>query len=290
MNALIFGASGQDGVYISGLCGSKNIEVTGVSRSVGNWIRGDVKEFELVNRLIKDLKPSYIFHLAANSTTKHNAVFENHATISTGTLNILEAAWTHSRMSKVFITGSGLQFRNTGEGISEDFEFDASSPYSVSRIQSVYAARYYRRLGLNVYVGYLFHHESPFRKERHVSQVIAKAARGISEGRDEIIELGDLSVRKEWAFAGDIAKGIMTLVQQDNVFEACIGTGVAYSIEDWVRECFKYSGKDWHRFIKIKESFVSEYPSLFSNPATINEMGWRPEISFTDLAKMFMTS
>ena len=116
--------------------------------------------------------PDVIFHLAANSTTKHEALRENHETIVTGTLNILESVLCHSPETRVFIVGSGLQFKNSGLPISEDSEFDAASAYAVARIQSVYVARYFRRLGVRVYVGYLFHHESPFRHPHHVSKVI----------------------------------------------------------------------------------------------------------------------
>ncbi|MCK5345844.1 MAG: GDP-mannose 4,6-dehydratase, partial [Candidatus Heimdallarchaeota archaeon] len=159
MNAIIFGANGQDGYYLNELCKLKGIEPIAVSRS-GNWIRGDVSSYDQVEQLIKKHRPTYIFHVAANSTTHHNALFENHETISTGTLNILEAVKMHYPDAKVFITGSGVQFENRGMPISETDKFEANSPYSVARIQSVYAARYYRSLGLQVYVGYLFHHES----------------------------------------------------------------------------------------------------------------------------------
>ncbi len=69
-----------------------------------------------------------------------------------------------------------------------------------------------------MYVGYLFHHESPLRKPNHVSQKIALAVKRIEKGSDEILELGDISVEKEWTFADDIAKGIFTLIEQDDCF------------------------------------------------------------------------
>ena len=61
-------------------------------------------------------------------------------------LNILEAVKRHCPESKVFITGSGVQFENKGVPISETDNFEANSPYAIARIQSVYAARYYRKL------------------------------------------------------------------------------------------------------------------------------------------------
>lgn len=287
MNALIFGANGQDGYYLNNLCQAKGIEPIGVSRS-GNWVYGNVSSYEQVEDLIKKYLPTYVFHVAANSTTRHDALFENHETISTGTLNILESVKIHYPEAKVFITGSGLQFENRGNPISENDQFEANSPYSVARIQSVYAARYYRSLGLRVYVGYLFHHESPLRKPNHVSKMIALAVQRIANGSSEIIELGDISVRKEWTFAGDVAQGIFTLVEQDDIFEVVIGSGVAYSIENWLEQCFNLIGKDWRSYVRLREGFTPEYKRLVSNPETINSLGWFPTVKLSELAKMMV--
>jgi GDPmannose 4,6-dehydratase len=200
-------------------------------------------------------------------------------------LNVLEAVKRHSPDSRVFLAGSGVQFKNKGLPIKETDEFEANSPYSVARIHSVYAARYYRTLGLHVYVGYLFHHESPLRKPNHVSQKIALAVKRIAEGSDEVIELGDISVEKEWTFAGDVARGIMTLVEQNDVFEAVIGSGIGYTIENWLEQCFRIIGKDWHDHVRLCAGFVPEYERLISNPQTINSLGWFPNEGFPDLAK-----
>lgn len=287
MKALIFGANGQDGYYLHELCKLKGIDPIGVARS-GNGLLGNVADYGQVERLIKQHLPTYIFHLAANSTTRHDALFENHETISTGTLNILEAVKKHSPASKVLITGSGLQFKNAGIPISEHDEFEANSAYSVARIHSVYAARYYRSLGIRAYVGYLFHHESPHRKANHVSKMIALAAQRIAAGSDEILEIGDIAVRKEWTFARDVMQGVLTLLDQDEVFEATIGSGLAYSIEDWLEHCFTLIGRNWHDYVRLRPGFVSEYKQLVSNPETINALGWYPVTTFSDLASMML--
>ena len=287
MKALIFGANGQDGYYLHELCKQNGLDPIGVARS-GNGLRGNVADYRQVEQLIKQHLPSYIFHLAANSTTRHDGLFENHETISTGTLNILEAVKKYSSESKVFITGSGVQFRNTGKAISETDEFEANSPYSVARIHSVYAARYYRTLGLRVYVGYLFHHESMHRKYSHVSKMVASAAQRIAAGSSEKLEIGDISVRKEWTYARDVMEGIMTLLGQDKIFEAAVGSGVSFTIEDWLAQCFTLVGKDWHDHVRSRPGFVSEYKQLVSNPKTINTLGWHPGTSFSDLAKMMV--
>ena len=287
VKALIFGVGGQDGFYMSELCRMKGIEPLGVSRS-GDQIHANIASFKDVEQLIESLRPDYIFHFAANSTTGHDALFENHEVISTGTLNILEAVRRHCPAAKVFITGSGVQFANRGEPISELDEFEANSPYSVSRIHSVFAARYYRSLGLKTYVGYLFHHESPRRKHNHISQKIVLHARTIGAGNKEVFELGDISVQKEWTFAGDTVKGIFTLVDQDAIFEAAIGSGATHSIEEWLEHCFGIIGKQWQDYVRIRRDFKPEYRRLVSNPATINSLGWIPEMSIASLAKLMM--
>jgi GDPmannose 4,6-dehydratase len=289
MNALIFGANGQDGFYLTNLCKAKGLDAIGVARS-GSCVRGDVSRYDQVEEVIRSHLPDYIFHLAANSSTQHEALFENHETISTGTLNILEAVKNYHPDAKVFITGSGVQFENTGTPISERDPFEANSAYSVARIQSVYAARYYRSLGLAVYVGYLFHHESPLRKPRHVSQKIAQAAQRIAEGSREIIEVGDISVEKEWTFAGDVARGIFTLIEQNDVFEAVIGSGVGYSIKKWLEQCFGIIGQDWAKHVRVREGFAAEYKRLVSNPKTMRSLGWSPTIELPELAAMMISA
>ncbi|MFT3702318.1 MAG: GDP-mannose 4,6-dehydratase [Agriterribacter sp.] len=288
MTAIIFGANGQDGFYLSELLNRNNIDVISSSRK-GSNVDGNVGDFGFVKNLIEKNKPDYIFHLAANSTTRHDVLFENHNTISTGTINILESVKLYSPHSKVFISGSGLQFMNEGLPIKETALFDARDAYSVSRIHSVYAARYYRHLGIKTYVGYFFNHDSPRRSPRHVSKMIAAAVKNIDRGNSEIIEIGDLTVRKEWGFAGDIVEAAWTLIQQDNVTEAVLGTGEGYSIQDYIEVCFKLIKKEWQEFVTPKPGFVAEYNQLVSNPETIFSLGWKPKTSFNDLATMMLT-
>jgi GDPmannose 4,6-dehydratase len=282
---VVFGIAGQDGAYLGELLQSQGHLVCGVSRSTG----GDVANRQYVETLIKDIVPDYVFHFAANSTTRHDALFENHETISTGTLNLLESVRIHAPDCRVFITGSGVQFVNQGLPISEKDAFAPLSVYAVARIQSVYAARYYRSLGMKVYVGYLFHHESPLRKPNHLCKKISAFAKQVRQGHQGQLVLGNIAVRKEVAFAGDIVAGIWTLVNQDVVFEAAIGTGIAYSIEEWLEACFSKVGADWHEYVRVEsDTFVPEYPVLVSNPETIFSLGWAPRVSFDALAEMML--
>lgn len=275
LKAIIFGSNGQDGYYLSKLFERESIEFICVSRK-GNCLSGDVGDYEFVEEQIRRYQPTLIFNFAAKSTTRHYALFENHQTICTGTLNILEAVRLHCPDAKVFISGSAMQFKNNGLPIDEQTPFEASSPYSVARIHSVYAGRYYRAaFGLQVYVGYFFNHDSPLRSEQHVNQKIVKAVKRIHEGSTEKLELGNIDVKKEFNYAFDAVEAAWMLVNQDSVFEAVIGSGEAHSIKEWLAYCFNKINKDWREFVIIKQDFVSEYQMLVSNPQRIMNLGWK---------------
>lgn len=287
MKAIIFGASGQDGFYLTKLLIKNLIRVIGVSRT-GDYLRTDLSNFNDVSNLIKKEIPDYIFHLAANSTTKHEAIFENHETISTGTLNILEAVKQFAPLTKVFISGTGLQFFNDGFPIKETNSFAANNAYAISRIQSVYAARYYRDLGLKIYVGYFFNHDSPFRTERHVTKKISETIKRISIDKWERLEIGDAFVVKEWSFAGDIVEGIWLLINQDNIFEANISSGEGHSINEWIAECFKIVKIAPLNYVTKLEGFTSPYGRLVSDNSLIKSIGYKPMVSFKGLAQIMM--
>jgi len=286
--AIIFGSNGQDGYYLSKLLGRESVEFICVSRK-GNAVHGDVGDYGFVEGQIKEYQPSYIFHFAARSTTQHHALFENHQTICTGTLNILEAAKLYCPNAKVFISGSAMQFKNNGLPIDEQAPFEGSSPYAVARIQSVYAARYYRdKFGLQVYVGYFFNHDSPLRTEQHVNQKIVKIVNRIYAGSTEKLELGNIDVKKEFNFAGDTVEAVWMLVNQNIVYEAIIGSGKAYGIKDWVECCFRKRNLDWKDYVIVKREFTAEYDVLVSNPKLIKSLGWEQKVSFHQLADLMM--
>lgn len=288
MKAIIWGANGQDGYYLIELLKKKGIETIGISKS-GDFLKTDITHYAEVAALVTLHQPEFVFHLAANSTTAHYALFENHATISTGTLNILEAVKNFSPQTKVFISGSGLQFVNINKPIKETDAFDARDAYSISRIQSVYAARYFRNYcGVKTYIGYFFNHDSPRRTERHMAKKIAAAALRIANGSAEKLEIGDIAAVKEWTYAGDVVEGIWCLINQDKVFEANLGSGTGYSIEDWLKECFGIINKDWKEYVTIKSGFKSDYKQLTSDSSLIHSMGWQPKTTLQQLAQMIM--
>lgn len=286
--AIIFGANGQDGYYLTQLLKTERVNVICVSRSNGDYL-GDIADYNFVEKIINQFLPDYIFHFAAKSSTSHNFIFENHNSISTGTFNILEVVKNLNLLTKIFICGSALQFLNTGNPIDEKCQFYASSGYAASRIHSIYLARLYRNVfGLKVYVGYLFNHDSPYRRSSHFNKKVVDSVLDIKSGKINKLTLGNLNLMKEFGFAGDVVNAIWIFVNQDIHYEVVIGTGKPYKIEYWVEKCFSHLGLDWRDYVLTDDTNIMDYEILYSKPDLIFQLGWRPKVEFDDLLTLMI--
>lgn len=232
MKAIIFGAAGQDGHYLQ-----KILEREGVTVHAFNSKECDVGVQGIVCHQIAQLQPDYIFHLAAASTTAHAAIWENKRAIVDGSLYILDAVQRFAPKAKVFLSGSILQFTYQ-QSVNINNRPANDSIYAAQRNASVAYARYYRRLGVQVYVGYFSHHDSPLRSAKHLAKRIAietgEAARGL---RDKVI-IKDPLDEKEWNFAGDMMEAVWDQVNGP-CYEAVLGSGIKHTIADYARECIK---------------------------------------------------
>jgi GDPmannose 4,6-dehydratase len=285
LTAIIFGSNGQDGYFLNKLLIDTGIATILVSRRNSHF-NGDISDFNFVSGIIKKYKPNLIFNLAANSTTNHNALFENYNTICKGVDNILEASRLYSPNSKIFISGSALQFQNYNLPIDEHSLFEAKSPYAVARIHSVYSARYYRNtFNMNVYVGYFFNHDSELRSEKHINQKIVTTLKKISNGSSDKLIIGAPNVIKEFNFAGDIVEAVLKIIFQDDYFEFVIGCGIGYTIMDWIIEVAKILNLDPLEYIVIDNSYITEFDKLVCRPNLLKSIGWHPKYDIKQLAK-----
>jgi GDPmannose 4,6-dehydratase len=102
----------------------------------------------------------------------------------------------------------------------------------------------------------------------------------------ERFSIGDVDVKKEWGFAGDIADGIMTLLCQSQVFEATIGTGVAHSIKDWMSLCFSRFGLNWEDYWDPVPGYAPDFSTLISDTRVMDKLGWRHKTDLPGLLEI----
>ncbi len=280
-SAIITGSNGQDGFYLQELLSREGVDAILVHRGSGI----NLADHGVVDSLIINTRPNYIFHLAANSTVEHLLGQHNHDVIATGSLNLLEAARKWTPECRVFLAGSAYQFVNTGEPIKETDPWETTSVYCAARGYSNLLARTYRSMGLNIFFGYLFHHDSPRRGPNHLSQKIAQAAKTKTK-----IEVGDLRVEKEWTHARDTVEAIWTLTNQDRFHEANIGTGIGHTIEDFAEACFAVAGLDYNEFITTTPGYRAPYRRTICDPSRIFRTGWKPRHNLEYLAEAMVNS
>ena len=311
--ALIFGVTGQDGSYLSELLLEKNYDVIGVMRrtSAFNTARidhlyklypgnfdtsyGDLSDLNSIERNIEKFGPEEIYNLAAQSHVGvsfeiSDSTFDINAF---GPLNILQALKKVGIKSKFYQACSSEMFGISPPPQNENTLFQPQSIYGVAKVSAYYTTRYFRQ-AFNMFAanGILFNHESPRRGLNFVTRKITVGIAKILTKEIDFLELGNLSARRDWGFAGDYVEAIWAILQQDKPDDFVISTGENYSIEDFVREAFSIVGLDWKKFVKSNVSRYlrpSEVPNLLgSSSKAIKQLKWKPKVLFKELCLMMV--
>ena len=311
--ALIFGVTGQDGSYLSELLLKKNYDVIGVMRrtSAFNTARidhlyklysdnfdtsyGDLSDLNSIERNIEKFGPEEIYNLAAQSHVgvsfeTSDSTFDINAF---GPLNILQALKKVGIKSKFYQACSSEMFGISPPPQNENTLFQPQSIYGVAKVSAYYTTRYFRQ-AFNMFAanGILFNHESPRRGLNFVTRKITVGIAKILTKEIDFLELGNLSARRDWGFAGDYVEAIWAILQQDKPDDFVISTGENYSIEDFVREAFSIVGLDWKKFVKSNVSRYlrpSEVPNLLGNSSkAIKQLKWKPKVLFKELCLMMV--
>ena len=281
--AIIFGISGQDGLYLKKILLNENIKVYGTtSKKKSKYDYVNLNDFEEVNSYIKKVSPDYIFCFSAVSKTSHEVIFQNQNIICNGTLNILESIKINFKKCKIFIPGSALQFKLNNESISEKTEFYANNPYSISRIYTYNLSKYYReKYNLKIYYGFLFHHDSPFNKNESLTMQIIKSVKDFKKKNIFNLNIKNLNYTKEFNHAYDITMAIWSFVNQNKYFEMVIGSGNVISIKDFIFNVFNVFK------IKPKSKFnlgnYGEKIIVKSDPQLLRSIGWKPIYGIIEL-------
>ena len=184
MKVLITGITGFVGSHLADyLLAKPEVEVYGIYRWRSdtknvNHIRDklklwecDMKDASSVMRIISEVLPDKIFHLAAQSfvPTSWHAPAETLTTNIVGELNIFESVRQAGINPRIQIAGSSEEYGLVYENelpIKESNPLRPLSPYGVSKVgQDLLAYQYYRSYKLNVVRTRGFNHTGPRRGE-----------------------------------------------------------------------------------------------------------------------------
>jgi len=139
----------------------------------------------------------------------------------------------------------------------------------------------------------VFNHESHLRPERFVTRKIVSAACRIAAGSNEMLHLGDISIKRDWGWAPDYVEAMWLMLQQDVADDFVIATGESHSLSDFVSRAFKATGLNWNDHIKIDGNLKrpAEIGGNRGDPSKAERvLGWKPKHFMADVVDLMVES
>jgi len=309
--ALITGITGQDGSYLAELLLEKGYEVFGTVRRLSTpniehishiqdrvkLISADLLDQSSIAAAIEQSEPDEVYNLAAMSFVKtsfEQPVLTGEFT-ALGVTRVLEAIRSVNKKIKFYQASSSEMFGKVTETPQkETTRFHPRSPYGVAKVYGHYITLNYREsYDMFACSGILFNHESPRRGIEFVTRKISHSVARISLGKQEKLQLGDMSPKRDWGFSGDYVEAMWLMLQQEKPEDYVIGTGETHSVEEFAKLAFEEVGiTDWQKYVESNNpSFLrpAEVDYLIADYSKAkNELGWKPKTSFPELVKMMV--
>lgn len=196
----------------------------------------DVRDQSNVRRLLHEIQPDRIFHLAAQSNvpTSLHAPADTLATNVVGLVNLLEAMRELRSTARILVPGSSEEY-----GLQQPDELPARetnflrplSPYGVSKVaQDMTGLQYFESYGLHIVRTRAFNHTGPGREDVFVESNLARQIAEIEAGlRPPILHVGNLDVVRDYSDVRDIARAYVLALENGTageVYNICSGQAV----------------------------------------------------------------
>ena len=255
----------------------------------------DLSDGMSIRRMIDEVRPDYISHLAAQSypQTSFDIPIETLQTNIIGTANLLEAIRQVSPESRydpvVHICSSSEVYGRapTGVVLKEDTPLHGASPYSISKIGADYLGRFYgEAYNIRTFMTRMGTHTGPRRSDVFFESTVAKQIALIEAGHQEpVIYVGNLNCTRTFQDCRDAVRAYYLLLEASA--EGRIPPGEYFNIAG--EEAFKltevvdmlimFSSIDIR--VKIDKNRLRPIDAdyqMFDNTKIRNTIDWKPEI------------
>lgn len=321
-SALVTGITGQDGAYLSkyllendyevwgavradsartgvtrempGPANSRALESLGVADKV-RLIAIDYLEINSLARAIDLAAPDEVYNLAAQSSVARSfdAPTETGEVTALSVARLLHALREVKPDARFFQASSSEMFGKARETPqTETTPFYPRSPYGAAKVYAHWMTVNYREAyNLHASCGILFNHESPLRPDRFVTRKITQSVARIACGQQDVLELGNLDVQRDWGFAGDYVRAMHQMLQQDEPDDYVLATGRTHTLRHWVQLAFEYVNLDYEKYVRINPLFLrpAEVETVTGDPRKAGEkLGWQPQMGFEELIAFLM--
>ncbi len=253
----------------------------------------DLNDGMSIRRMIEEIRPDYISHLAAQSypKTSFDIPIETLQTNIIGTANLLEAIRQTTKYDPVVHVCSSSEVYGktpTGVVLNEDTQMHGASPYSISKIGTDHLGKFYgEAYGLKTFMTRMGTHTGPRRSDVFFESTVAKQIALIEAGYQEpYVYVGNLSSTRTFQDARDAVRAYYLLLEASA--EGRIAPGEhfniagdeAYNLEEVVNLLLSFSTK---RGITVKTDVNRLRPidadyQMFDNAKIKSVIDWKPEI------------
>ena len=329
--AFITGVTGPDGSYLSEFLLEKGYEVHGMIRRSSVDYReriahlegnphfhlhyGDLSDSMSLMQVIGLVRPDEIYNLAAQSHVQVSFDVPEYTAdvVAVGVLRILEAVRLCglTETCRIYQASTSELYGKVEEvPQKETTPFHPYSPYAVAKQYGFWIVREYRE-AYNMFCcsGILFNHESERRGETFVTRKITLAAARIAQGKQDKLNLGNLSSLRDWGYAKEYVECMWLILQNDKPEEYVNATGEQHSVREFATLAFRYAGIElrWQGegmeeqgidtatgrvLVEVSPDFYrpTDVINLWGDPTKAKtELGWNPtKTSFEELVKIMV--
>jgi GDPmannose 4,6-dehydratase len=301
--ALVTGASGQTGSYLTEELLASGVEVHGIHREAapGSVVAdgvtmhvADLADFDAVRSIVADVDPDEVYNLAALSSVAASWERPVETALLNGAAvaNLLDAvaALEKVRPGRRFVQASSAEiFGYAAEAPqSESTPIRPTNPYGASKAYAHSLTGAYRASGLHASSVILYNHESPRRPEQFVTRKITAGIARIARGEESVISLGNLDARRDWGWAPDYAHALRLVAAADAPDDFVVATGESHSIRDLVQAAIAAAGLTGSidDYVRVDERFLrpTDAPDLRGDATRIRTaLGWAPTRAFDEI-------
>ena len=313
--ALITGVTGQDGSYLAEFLLAKGYEVHGLIRrsSTFNTSRidhiyqdphdtdpklflhyGDLIDGVGLTNLIREIKPSEVYNLAAQSHVQVSFTMPQYTgqVDAVGAVGLLEAIRSSGVDTRFYQASTSELFGSTPPPQNEKSVFSPRSPYAAAKLMAYWCTVNYREgYGMHATNGILFNHESPRRGETFVTRKITRAVAEIANGSKKKLFLGNLNAVRDWGYAKEYVESMWLMLQRETPTDYVVATGIGATVKDFAEASFARVGLDWRDHVEVDNKYIrpTEVDALIGDPSKANlELGWKAKTTWRDLAELMV--
>ena len=307
---LITGMTGMVGSHLADfLLANTNWDIYGVQRwrsafhnishlseriNSGNRVflrYGDLNDQTSLITVLQEIKPDYIFHLAAQSypKTSFTAPVDTLNTNVLGTARLLESVRLLKLNPTIHVCASSEVFGRVPKEnvpIDEECAFHPASPYAISKAGTDLLGRYYAEAyGMTVMTTRMFTHTGPRRGDVFHESTFAKQIAMIeAKLMSPVVKVGNLESLRTYADVRDAVRAYYFLVTVNPIPGEYYNIGGSYTckVEDTLNTLLSFST---HKDIKIEidPERLRPIDADLQIPNTAKftaHTGWLPEITY----------